>query len=318
MEHIPIRKANRVCGRVGCLRGTAKCLLVNLPFLLTPQLAAKDQNPSDLRHFRLASPSTAAQVFPPQGGRGSGTFLKGDEKKRILFEGSKRDCYLEMMTYDDAVKLLFGPYKSPALQRGDRTVCLVRDCDVVITSWTNARIPWPRCRVADGPGGGSGLLVDEELARAIRNESALAIKYWWGVTHGTLWWWRRTLGVARDDPEGSKRLIQAAANAGADKQRGVKLLDEEIERRRQTAIALNLKQYLRPGGKNPWTVEQLALLHDHSDEEVAALTGRSVTAIRVKRWRVFGTQSGLHDHPDDEVRVNLQGSDSSNAEPRHC
>src|SRR5262249_39550612 len=35
----------------------------------------------------------------------------------------------------------------------------------------------PRCRLADGPGGGSGLLVDEELARAVRHESAAAIMF---------------------------------------------------------------------------------------------------------------------------------------------
>jgi hypothetical protein len=64
----------------------------------------------------------------------------------------------------DQIKLLFGPYKAPPLKRGDRAACLYRDCDVVITSWTDAPIPWPRCRAVDAPfgGPGSGLLVDEE------------------------------------------------------------------------------------------------------------------------------------------------------------
>jgi hypothetical protein len=43
-------------------------------------------------------------------------------------------------------ELLHGPYQPPALHRGDRTTCLYRDAEVVITSWTDARIPWPRCR----------------------------------------------------------------------------------------------------------------------------------------------------------------------------
>src|SRR5262245_46680800 len=115
----------------------------------------------------------------------------------------------------DKVKLLFGPYHPPALRRGDRATCLFRDCDVVVTGWSDALISWPRCRALESCGGGSGLLVDEELARAIRHESAAAIQHWWGVTTGVVWRWRKTLGVNRADPEGSRRLIRAAAAVGA-------------------------------------------------------------------------------------------------------
>jgi hypothetical protein len=45
----------------------------------------------------------------------------------------------------DRVKLLFGPYRAPPRKRGDRAFCLFRDCTVVVTSWTDVRIPWPRC-----------------------------------------------------------------------------------------------------------------------------------------------------------------------------
>jgi hypothetical protein len=78
------------------------------------------------------------------------------------------------------LKLLFGPYKTPPLKRGDRAFCLFRDCEVIITSWTDAPISWPRCRAIDSSGPGSGLLVDEELARAVRHESATAVMHWWG------------------------------------------------------------------------------------------------------------------------------------------
>ena len=76
----------------------------------------------------------------------------------------------------DPYQLLHGPYQAPALRRGDRATCLFRDGDVIITGWSDAPIPWPRCRRPDTHGGSSGLLVDEELARAIRRESSLAIQ----------------------------------------------------------------------------------------------------------------------------------------------
>jgi hypothetical protein len=60
------------------------------------------------------------------------------------------------------------------LRRGDRAACLYRDCDVVVTGWTDARIPWPRCRPLDVPRSRPALLVDEELARAICKSSTAA------------------------------------------------------------------------------------------------------------------------------------------------
>src|ERR1700757_4701342 len=104
---------------------------------------------------------------------------------------------------EERFRLLHGPYKPPPLKRGDRATCLYRDCDVVITTWTDARISWPRCRAAGKSGAGSGLLVDEKLARAIRTESAEAIKYWWGVGTHAVWSWRKAFGVARWGTEGS-------------------------------------------------------------------------------------------------------------------
>ena len=57
---------------------------------------------------------------------------------------------------------------------------------VVITSWTAARISWPRCQ-AVGVRGSSGILLDDELARAVRTEAAAAVCYHWGVIVGVVW-----------------------------------------------------------------------------------------------------------------------------------
>jgi len=71
-------------------------------------------------------------------------------------------------------------------------------------------------RWSDGQRGGSGVLVEEELARAIRGESALALMSWWGVTNCTVCNWRKVLGVEGPaGTPGSQRLIQAAAERGA-------------------------------------------------------------------------------------------------------
>jgi hypothetical protein len=188
------------------------------------------------------------------------------------------------MTDRDRVKLMFGPYKAPPLRRGDRAFCLLRDCDVVITSWTDARIPWPRCRALDGTGGGSGLLLDEELARAVRHESAAAVMYWWGASSEAVKRWRRALGVGRADNEGSRRLIRAAAAAGGEAFRDRGFTDEECDERSRRALRLNLARHLWAGYQGPrWTRTQLRLLGRYPDEVVAGKVGRTVGAVRCKR-----------------------------------
>src|SRR5262245_21773907 len=107
-------------------------------------------------------------------------------------------------------ELLFGPYRPPALRKGARAFCFYRDCDVVITGMSAGPIAWPRCR-ALGVRGGSGLLIDAELKRAICSESAMAVEYWWRVNETTVTHWRRTFGIKCDGTEVSRRLIRAAA-----------------------------------------------------------------------------------------------------------
>src|SRR5215471_13282499 len=106
-------------------------------------------------------------------------------------------CPCVPMSDDNHVRLLHGPYTARPLRRGDWATCLFRGGEVVFTGWSDAPISWPRCRVLGGHGGGSGLLVNEELARAVRCESMLAIHFWWGASAGTVWRWRRALGVRR-------------------------------------------------------------------------------------------------------------------------
>jgi len=114
----------------------------------------------------------------------------------------------------------------------------------VVTSWSDARIPWPRCRALHQPGGGgSGLLMTEELARAVRCESALALQHWCRVGEHAVWNWRRALGVRQWEPEGSQRLHQQLSEKGTAVIRFSAFSDAEREQRCEQALRLNLAQY---------------------------------------------------------------------------
>jgi hypothetical protein len=174
---------------------------------------------------------------------------------------------------------------------------------VVITSWSDGRISWPRCRTL-GHRGGSGLLVDEELARAVRSESAAALMYWWGVSCNAVWSWRKALGVeGRSGTEGSRRLIRAAAEKGADRLRGKPLSPEQVEQRRRTARALNLGQYLDPAHGAGWSRAELQLLGEVADAQVAALTGRSANAVRQKREELGIPNPSGHGWTEEELAL---------------
>lgn len=173
------------------------------------------------------------------------------------------------MNAAERYRLLHGPYHPPALRKGDRATCLYRDSDVIITGWSHEPISWPRCR-ALGTKGGSGLLVDEELARAVRCESALANRYLWGVSAKAVWNWRKALGVGRMDSEGSRRLILDASHAGADALKRNGLTKEQCRRAGERAKRLNLIRYARAKpARLPWTAAEEVLLGTAADSVVA-------------------------------------------------
>jgi hypothetical protein len=140
----------------------------------------------------------------------------------------------------ERVRLLFCPYRPPWPRKGDRAFCLYKDTDVVVTGWTDAPRSWPRCRPLALRRARPSLLVDEELARAIRHESAAALRYWWGVSEFLVWKWRRALGVNCRNCPGTQRLLRAASEQGAAQVRGKPLPPEQVEQRRRTALELNL------------------------------------------------------------------------------
>src|SRR5262249_30273208 len=104
------------------------------------------------------------------------------------------------------------------------------------------------------------------------------------ISEGVIHRWRKMLGVPRTNNEGSRRLIRAASERGAEQLRGRPLTDEQVERRRRTAHQLNLGRHLHKGYHGPWwTKSEENLLGRLPDEEVARRTSRSTDAVRQKR-----------------------------------
>src|SRR5262249_52748135 len=126
--------------------------------------------------------------------------------------------------------------------------------------------------------------VTEELARAVRTESAAAVCYWWGVTPGVVWRWRKALGVTHWGTEGSKRLHQEVSERGADAIRGRRPSAETIRKRVQTRRE---RGYPPPDrwAEDGWKPEEVALLGTLPDEEGARRLGRSISAVSQKRRR---------------------------------
>jgi hypothetical protein len=165
---------------------------------------------------------------------------------------------------------------------------------VVVTGWTDPRTSWPRCRPLDVPRSHPSLLVDEELARAIRHESAAALRHWWGVSALLVWKWRKALGVDRLNCPGSQRLIRQASEQGAAQVRGKPLPPDQVEQRRRTALELGYGRRLRPGyNLGPWwSPRELALLGKLPDEEVAAKVGWAPNAVWCKRAKAVVAGAG--------------------------
>jgi NUMOD3 motif len=142
----------------------------------------------------------------------------------------------------DRFKLL-GRYRTPRVRAGNVLSCEFRDCDVIVTGYTAARIPWP---VGRRRGSGSRtLVVFGALAEAIRCESNLAVSYWFGVLPGLVSAWRKALGV-EPMTDGTGRLRREHGKSDWWKIAGVKgrAKARDPERRRKISEA-------RRGKKRP-------------------------------------------------------------------
>jgi hypothetical protein len=86
---------------------------------------------------------------------------------------------------------LLGKYRTPRFRIGQRVRCEVRG-EMIITSQTDAPIPWP---VGKRGSGRYSLIVYKDLAKALRRESNQAISRWWGVSPWVVCKWRWVLRI---------------------------------------------------------------------------------------------------------------------------
>ena len=220
------------------------------------------------------------------------------------------------MNDTDRFKLRFGQYKTPRYRIGSTVVCEVLG-DVVIVGTSDGRIPWPLGR-RKGRRGRSSLVVYRGLAKAVRRESNIAIRHWWGVGQSSMWKWRRSLGVPSSNEgthallsdysrePGVKEGLRRAVAKARDPERRAKIAASRRGKKRPASVLEALRKAntgrrpseetrrkmseahrrrgTRPPWLNPaWTAEEDSLLRTLTPKEVAERTGRTVTAVRARR-----------------------------------
>ena len=179
---------------------------------------------------------------------------------------------------------LIGTYSAPAVKRGEVVTCLYRDRDCAITVLSDAAIQWPRCQPR-GEQGGSGLWVNDDLAKAIRTESAAALRSWFGVSATVVWKWRKAFGVGgRATTRGSRAAIRVAARKGAAAMKSRGWTPDERKAKAATSRRIGLRPPPRwTPARGGWTADQIASLGTDHDEAVARRIGRSPSAVTSKR-----------------------------------
>ena len=203
-------------------------------------------------------------------------------------------------------KLRFGPYRMPRLKPGQRAECEYGGT-VRVAAISDAPVQWPLGVVR----GHRIPVLCGDLVRAVKTEAACDVAAAWGVSHGLVAKWRKTLRVRRTIG-GHQRLSEsiratdpARARKIAKAKRGKPRPRHVIEAMRRTHVgrplpastrakmsAAHRKRGTRPPWVKPaWRPWEDELCRTLPAAEVAKRTGRALGAVYSRR-AILGLPDG--------------------------
>jgi len=198
----------------------------------------------------------------------------------FLISASTRSAGVDEKT---RFQLHFGPYEPPPLRAGEWAECALSG-RVLVGKWSEGMIPWPRRYRT------RGLILCGDLVRAVRQESAQAVAWHWGVVPAVVQKWRRalkvpkrTLGTERVQLAWSREIQRHRRDPAAPSPRAIGH-SRRKDRRRKPPSRAEMQSFERRGlFARAWTQKEEALLGTKSDREVARQIQRSLMAVRLRR-----------------------------------
>ncbi len=157
------------------------------------------------------------------------------------------------MNDTERFKLVHGPYAAPLSRIGEQLFCEVRGW-VTVRGMSDGKIQWPMTRVR----GNWTFILCRDLARVVRQEAAIAVCHWWGVTNQTVTKWRAALDVPqyteatrrlhrewmpeRVPPEVHAKAIAAANSPEANAKKSASRMGHAVSEKTAEALARGRKK----------------------------------------------------------------------------
>jgi hypothetical protein len=216
---------------------------------------------------------------------------------------------------------LLGRYRTPRFKYGAVIQDLVRG-EVRIVGLTDAKIPWPIGK----KGKSKSPVLFKSLLTAVRKESRLAVRHWWGVSADMVWKWRKALDVPRTNVGTHrlkvrygqepffKRAQRKAWSKARDPERCAKIAAAKLGKprppkvlaamaaaklgtrqtqatRRKLSVIHKRRGTWPPAAGRPWTKQEDELVRTLRPAEVVKQTGRTLNVVSARR-RALGLPDG--------------------------
>lgn len=209
----------------------------------------------------------------------------------------------ESKEQEEKVRFVGGPYAPPLVPIGRWLKCELRG-ELQVSGYTNALIPWPAAT-----GHHKQLIVCGDLVRALKTESVLAVAFHFAISRGLVSEYRSRLNIERFTA-GSQRLFWRSVNLARTPEARAKL--SRHHEGRSDLMTPEAREKLRQIQKRPkseawkqkmserwqrrfavsgkpleWTEVELKLIGTRPDREVARLLGRSLSAVKGKKFQLL-------------------------------